>query len=1057
MEPIFRHGMPESQKIWQMPELTAWNRQPMRASSLLAPDSVSDRFLALNGDWEFQLFARPEDLPSIAQLTQMLEISDVVRVPHCWQMEGVAEGKPRYGFPHYTNVQMPFAGEPPFVPTDNPTGVYRKVVTPPIAWENQRLLLTFGSADSVLCLYINGQFVGMSKDSRLPAEFDVTEFLRIGEENVIVAIVIQWSDATYIEDQDMWWLSGLQRGVSLLAVPPVHIEDVFANATLEDNYTTGRLDLQIKVHVPDSRAPKGLKIVAELLDPQGKPVSLAKPLTGEIAFETNPYSGKNRLLRLSSPVRKPQQWSAETPVLYQLIVRLLNEEGAEIHQASVSIGFRCVEIKGADLLINGQRVLLKGINRHEDHDTRGRAITREDMLRDILQIKRHHFNAIRTSHYPDDPFFYTLCDQIGLYVVDEANIESHAFMRDICEDNRYRQAFLDRVSRMVERDKNHPCIILWSLGNESGYGPNHDAAAGWIRAYDASRPLHYEGACMEPGWHNDWSLNSNRGYQSTDVFTSMYHGIEKLEAYSASPKATRPYILCEYSHAMGNSNGSLHEYFHAFETLPKIQGGFIWEWADHGIRVPTGESEKGGFYWAYGGDFGDTPHDANFVADGLVWPDRVPHPAMHEVKYLQQPLAVKAPDTSRDANCGVIEITNKNWFTTLDNIEGSWEVTQDGVVVQKGKLPRLKIAPRTTQPVTLELRPTAVGTECFLNVTFTLRMAERWAERGFLMGWEQIPLPKITAPTKARRRRSVEILTHEETSTHLCVTNKHFAVTFDKVNGGIISYQVAGQEMLVAPPTLCLWRAAIDNDGVRLWEGQENKPLGKWRQAGLDRLETRYYPLFIERAEGDTSDTGGIEVETRAAYIAPSGQPVAACHTIYTLFPQGMIKVWHEITTREDLPDLPRVGILWRLNEDLEQLSYFGRGPWENYSDRKASAMVGLYKTTVTEEYVPYIMPQEHGHHTDTRYLKLTNAKGHGLKIQAETPANIFEFNASHFAPEDLFAAHHTHELTPRPEVYLHLDAAHRGLGTASCGPDTRDAYKVQPGTYVLAYTLMPI
>jgi beta-galactosidase len=1036
--PDFSYGT--NQKIWQMPELTAWNRLSMRADSLLAPDPISGTFLSLDGTWEFALFPKPEALPDIATLTAGIG-SATVTVPHCWQLEGVAEGHPRYGFPHYTNVQMPFDCEPPFVPENNPTGVYRKVVTVPAAWRGQKILLEFGSADSVLCVYVNGQFVGLSKDSRLVAHFDVTDFLRVGEENIIVAIVIQWSDATFIEDQDMWWLSGLQRSVALHTVPVTHIEDVFAIATLEENYVTGRLDVTVKVQVPGGTRPEGLTIHCQLHDDVGNVVALTKPLLGNVTFATNAYSGQNRLVRLSTPVRKPKQWSAETPYLYYLDVTLYQGE-ERLHSVTVPVGFRRVEIIGPDLLINGQRVILKGVNRHEDHDTKGRAIDKLDMLKDILQIKRHNFNAIRTSHYPDDPSFYKICDQIGLYVIDEANIESHAYMRDICHDNRYRNAFLDRVSRMVERDKNHPCIISWSLGNESGYGPNHDAAAAWVRSYDPSRFLHYEGACMEPGWHGDWGMIKNQGYCGTDVFTSMYHNIEKLEAYSRSPEATRPYILCEYSHAMGNSNGSLHEYFHAFETLPKIQGGFIWEWADHGIKVPDG---KGGHYWAYGGDFGDTPHDANFVADGLVWPDCTPHPAMHEVQYLQQPLGVQMIDASR----GVAQITNKNYFTTLENIEVRWELTQDGVSIQKGKLSRLKTAPRTSETVTLDLKTPVAGAECFLNFTFHLRNTERWAEKGFLVGWEQLSLPATTAPPPPVRRRTRQEIITDEIDARLRIMGEGFRMVFEKETGHFVSYQIKGRELLIAPPKLCLWRAAIDNDGIRLWEGQDDKPLGKWKNAGLNALKVRTYPMVFEALEVDR-----FQIETRHAYLSLAGQPVAAHRTIYTLFPEGVIKVWHEIITREDLPDLPRVGVSWALSPELEHLTYFGRGPWENYSDRKASAMVGKYKTTVTDEYVPYIMPQEHGHHTDTRYLTLTDSKGRGLEIRAET---LFEFNASHFAPEDLFAAHHTHELTPRPEICLTLDIAHRGVGSGSCGPDTRDAYKVLPGKYVFAYTLKPV
>ncbi|MGH2947128.1 MAG: glycoside hydrolase family 2 TIM barrel-domain containing protein, partial [Solirubrobacteraceae bacterium] len=685
------------------------------------------------------------------------------------------------------------------------------------------------------------------------------------------------------------------------------------------------------------------------------------------------------------PVAAPRRWSAEDPALYTVEVVLGGGE-----RVACLTGFRRVEVRDRRLLVNGRPVRIHGVNRHDHDDVRGRAVTRELMEADVRLMKRFNVNAVRTSHYPNDPYWLELCDRHGLYVVDEANVEAHAHYDELCRDPRYEAAFVERVRNMVERDKNHPSVILWSLGNESGYGPNHDAAADWVRSADPSRPLHYEGAIAR-----DWS----GGRRATDVVCPMYASAEAIERWAAEPAGDdpRPLILCEYSHAMGNSNGGLAEYFAAFERHGALQGGFVWEWVDHGIRRTDA---RGRAHWAYGGDFGDEPNDANFCADGLVWPDRTPHPALHELKHLARPVRVEmAGDRFR--------IRNRYDFRDLSGLRGTWELTADGEVVDGGELPE-------GDEVALDLAP-GEG-ERFVAFRFALREATWWAPEGHEVAHEQIALPSRPRPAAAPVDGDVTALVDPDTG----------ALRDPAVLDG---------------PRLSLWRAPTDNDGLRLLPHKRREPLARWLELGLDRLELR---LEDVRAAGDA-----IEVEHRASgrerwddvRHVRRYRPLAA----------GELLVESEVHVGPDLRDLPRVGDVLVLRPGLERLRWFGQGPWESYPDRCASAVVGRFESTVAEQYVPYILPQEHGHHGEVRWLSLTDAGGAGLEVRGRPRLG---FSASHLTAADLYAARHTCDLEPRAETILHLDHAQRGLGTASCGPDTHPRHRLTASTYRFAYGL---
>lgn len=1031
-------------KTWIAPECVALNRLPMRATLYPFPTTQAARsldrektpwFQLLDGQWQFKMAAKPEavTLEDVAATTDRSGW-DSVAVPGNWTLQG-------YGYPHYTNVQMPFPDEPPFVPEENPTGIYTREFSLPKDWKGRRIVLHFGGAESVLYVYINGQPVGMSKDSRLPSEFDITPFVKVGAANIVTAVVVKWSDATFVEDQDQWWMGGLHREVFLYATAPVHISDVFAVGNLENHYTDGRLQITFKVGFP--RQPEeGWSVEAQLLDPKGKSV-FKKPLSTEVLAKRPNHAGI-RQAGLQAPVKKPLLWNAEQPHLYTVVVSLKDPAGKVVETTATRVGFRSVEVRDRMLLVNGKRVLIKGVNRHDHHDTKGKALDRDTLRLDAFTMKRFNINAVRTSHYPNDPYWLDLCDEVGLYVIDEADLESHAYYYQICRDRRYASAFLERAMRMVLRDQNHPSIILWSLGNESGYGPNHDAMAGWIRSYDSSRPLHYEGAigsdspCGKKAW--------DAGYRATDIVCPMYPRLSSIIEWATDkkhPDQTRPLIMCEYSHAMGNSNGGLGEYFDAFEKYPGLQGGFIWEWLDHGIKQTTADGQD---YWAYGGDFGDTPNDLNFVCDGLVWPDRKPHPGLFEYQHLCQPVKV----IGFNAKTGTLELKNRQDFTTLAAFRGEWTLKVNGKAVATGKLPALKTAPQETAKLKLKLPALtgAPGDEAFLNVRFTTAASTAYSKAGHEVAWDQVAVPLKTKAVKVAQQRLQPLTLENAGGDSLLIQNDRLRLAVSAETGSIDSLQWKGKELLVAGPRLQVWRGATDNDGIKGWTGQDGKSLGIWLKAGLDQVTIR-----PGSTKAKQNKDGSVTLTLEHIGACKASDNAIIHKQTCTVTPDGRITVANTFVVDKALPVLPRLGVVLTLQPGLEKLTWFGRGPFENYADRKRAAMVDRYESTVTDQYVPYILPQEHGNHTDVRWLALQGASA-GLRVEAQGP---LEFSASHYTAEDLFAGKHTYDLHARPEVILNLDYRQSGLGTNSCGPGVLEQYEIKPGRrYQWSYVLQP-
>ena len=975
------------------PTITAVNRLPMHVPLPVGVDART----SLDGQWAFELFDHPGAVPLEAVTGPTPAEARPVAVPGNWTMQHVGD------LPHYTNVQMPFPGPPPALPQRNPTGVYRRSFTIGRGWHSHRVVLHIGGAESVHAVYLNDSFVGYGTDSRLPSEYDVTAYLQPGQ-NHIAIVVVRYSALSYVEDQDQWWMAGLHRSVYVEARPMVHVADVRCITDFEPATGTGRVEVTTEVGFV--RTPeKGITVRTTLRAPNGRVVGKAH--TGAVPHRFDvPYLFRGHLVTASWEVPKAAAWSAETPSLYEATVELIGANGSVLETTSQRIGVKRVEVIGRQLLVNGQPIWIHGVNRHDHHPDRGKALTAADIRADLEVMRAHNITAVRTSHYPNDTAFYDLCDELGMYVVDEANIESHAYNTSICNDPRYRSAFVERGARMVQRDRNHACIIEWSLGNESGYGVNHDALAGWIRADDPTRPLHYEGAtfhgdhllpatglvdpaaeALPPGANANWI---GGGLAATDVVCPMYASIDAIRQYGADGLGTRPLILCEYSHAMGNSNGSLADYWAVIRSTPGLQGGFIWEWKDHGLRreLPDGSKRL-----AYGGDFGDTPNDGNFVADGLVSAELEPHPAMREVAWVYQPVSVALHGKGARR---VLEVHNRQSFVGLGGYVATWELLVAGVVAKRGTLKVPAVGPHGTVQVPLPVAVPAGSDEVHLTVRWQTRRDAWFAPAGHLVAWDQVELRaarKAPAPRRAKPAAAAP---------------------------------AALDALVVEPVQLWLWRAAVDNDGFKLMPDlSERMRIGgrgmvQWHRAGVDQ---RPADELVQHEVAREVSADGLSVVYR-----------------------------HHVLVPDALADLPRVGVRFVLPGRFSALRWFGRGPHENYPDRNASAMLGIWEGGPDEQ--PYLVPQEFGLRTDVRWLTATDpGTGDAVRIDVLEP-NALHMSATNVRDHDLFAAVNQADVEPLDELVVHLDVAHRGVGTASCGPDVLPQYQVAAGEYSFAYRL---
>jgi beta-galactosidase len=1072
-------------RSWVAPTLTGVGRLDARTPLVPLADAYepstptdggeSPWLISLNGTWDFRLLAQPEDLRAehvgVAHVgTTAKDTWEPITVPGTWNTQG-------YGQPHYTNVIMPFRTDPPEVPAENPTGVYRTTFTVDKEWKGRRTLLRLGGTDSVHYVFVNGQAVGMGKDTRVTSEYDITEQLTKGE-NTLVIVVVRWSDATWLEDQDQWWLAGITRSVELVSVPQTHLFDLASFTGLTDAYKTGTATWEAHIRFGDGKPLPGWTVTAELFDAKGKAVLVhldsvdteppARNPRNQVLGATTPGKTGHRTLIATVPtfdrrsflteavdcddfpghrvqwnvtVPKVAAWSNETPNRYRLVVSLANADGDEVDQTAQMIGFRSVEIANRELLLNGNPLLIKGVNRHDHHERTGCVVNHDDMRADLVLMKQHNINAVRTSHYPSDPALYHLCDELGLWVIAETNLETHSRYRHMIHEPAVQLACMDRLVRMVRRDKNHPSIMAWSLGNESGYGPVHDAMASWARHYDKTRFVHYEGT-HRYGVHPD---SDHRGLAATDVVCPMYPTIDDIVAWANRNDRLggdpRPLIMCEFSHAMGNSNGSLHDYWAAIEANRGLQGGFIWEWIDHGIVTRT---KAGDEFWAYGGHFGDEPNDSAFIADGLVWPDRTPHPALRELKALWQEISATVVNADR----GTIRVQNNRWCNSLSDLDGRYELLVDGVVILKGAIATRALGARKSQTVTIPLPKELKSSEAeiHVNLVWTTGKATWWAEKGHEVARSQLALRetwKINGSAIARPKttESKQVL-RSKWGKSCSLAAGGVEVQVDGQSGNLQQILVNGTKILSDPLHLNLWRSRIDNDGV------EPGTLGipgvhtRWSTLGLKQISTHADAVTIDRA--------GAIVSTQRL-TAPGVSSSAQYRQTLSMSSTGALTVSHDLTLGEEWNDIARIGSGASLVAGYEELLWMGRGPGETAIDRKTGEHLGVWNSTAAEQYVPYMRPQDHGHHHDTRWFTVSNGT-HALRIDAAS--ELFSFAVRKHSDRVLEAATIPPELKPNGETYVYIDHRLRGVGTGSCGPDTLPQYRISPGRYRWSWTL---
>lgn len=935
-----------------------------------------------------------------------------------------------YGKPHYTNVQYPFPVDPPHIPTENPTGSYRKDFYVSKEMIEDLVFLRFEGVDSAFHVWINGQAVGYSQGSRLPSEFDVTSFVHEGK-NTIAVRVYQWSDGSYLEDQDMWWLSGIFRDVYLLAKPKVYTHDFFVKTTFDETYTDAELHLETVIHSHVNKNTK-YQLDIQLFDENFRQVVEARR-EGEIV-QTESIETK---FETTLSIAAPHKWTAESPYLYHLLLTLKDDQGAVIEVIPTKVGFRQVELKNGLIQVNGVPIMIKGVNRHDHHPDLGRTVPIDWMIKDIKLMKQHNINAVRTAHYPNDPRFYDLCDEYGLYVIDEADIECHGFdiigkPHQLSQDPDWKEAYVDRMKRMVERDKNHPSIIIWSLGNESGFGQNHVEMANWTKQKDPTRLVHYEGETRVIMTQDE--NNPQRIHVAADMFSTMYTSHEIMDRLGSRTDLKQPHILCEFAHAMGNGPGGIKEYFDLFYKHDRLQGGFVWEWLDHGIRQFTEDGEE---YFAYGGDFGETPHDSNFVLDGLVMPNRIPSPALLEYKKVIEPVKVDAIDLEQ----GMISIRNQYDFISLNHLTLSWSIVADGNILDCGTIEMPEILPSESQNIAIPFTLPSIQrmkTDYWLNIQFNQAEDTKWAKAGHEIAWTQFELPAASKEVEKLETQFNGPLSLEEIEHKLVINGESFQFAFDTIYGVLDSWKIHGIELLEQGPKVNVWRAPTDNDKLGLEEFNVKKEEEDWRQYGLHWMQNRIDSVEYEMSP--TNDQVTIIVKSR---MAP---PVLAwgfdTTLTYIINNNGVMKM--DVSGRklgESSATLPKIGLQMKLKPQFDQVDWYGRGPGESYVDSKLANRFGVWSSNVDGLFSPYVVPQENGNRHEVRWASLTNISGVGLLTVGEPS---FDFSAHFYSTENIENARHTYDLVKEDSITFNVDHKQQGLGSASCGPGVLEQYRLK-------------
>jgi len=1066
-EPVFTGNEWEDQAVFQV------NRLPAR-SSLLPADPASR--LSLDGDWRFNWVPEPSASPSgFEQPAYDVGAWETFPVPANWETRGK-------GTPVYLSSGYAFRIAPPLVtaqpPADwtthaerNPVGSYRRDFTLPTTWDGRRTFLRFEGVQGAFYVWINGRAVGYSEGSMAPAEFEVSRFVRPGQ-NVIAVRVLKYSDGSYLEDQDMWRLAGIHRSVLLFSTPAVRLEDLSVRTDLESGLEAAQLRVHARISPPEGTEPpdlKGWTLQASLFDAEGRP-ALSTPLSCEAELilnpqvkaallnEWTPQRGPTKFGHLSARVERPRLWSAETPNLYRLEVQLRDASGSVVETLTQRIGFRSVAVRDGRLLVNGSPVRLRGVNRHELDPDLGHAVTVERMREDILLMKRANVNAVRTSHYPNDPRWYELCDEYGLYVMDEADLETHGLRGRLASEPSWHAAFLDRAIRMAERDKNHPSIIFWSMGNESGYGPNFAAISAWLKAFDPTRPIHYEGAQGTPRDPDTVDVISRfyprlqdaylnpKSAESADMERPENARWERFLSIARSEADTRPVLTSEYAHAMGNALGNFGDYWREIYSHPRMLGGFIWEWADQGLRRTLPDGRK---VIAYGGDFGDKPNHKLFCLKGVVTADRAPYSKYPEVAKVYQPFAFslvsikETPETvgatsSSEARIVTFSIENRNFHTSTEAYELQCELADERGEVFPLAVRLPVIAAGQRSPVRVTLPAGKTRGERFLNLRLVLREPCAWAPAGHVVAREQLLLgveaPLQAEPATPSVSGPVQVAEGQGTWT---LSGAGWSAVLGRETGELRSWKANSIELLdtTSPEggfRLQAWRAPTDNDrGFGKWLAKD------WLEAGLNKPEWRARKVSLRH-----QDDGSVAVDVEGSSHVAKGEFSATLQ--WTFLPDGRVRLESTITPTPELPALGRLGLRVRLSPSLTRLSYFGRGPHENYPDRLESAFLGLWQSTVAQEAFPYPRPQETGNHCDVRWLHLAQDSGAGLLVAAD--GSPLSASAIPWTAQELEGAQHAYELPVPSSTVLSLDAAHMGLGNSSCGPGVLQRHAVPSG-----------
>lgn len=1003
-------------KTWENHQIDGINRMPARAHFLTFPSKekallnnnrYTHAFKNLNGVWKFMFLDAPEYSPegffnSDFDVTKM----DDITVPGNWQLQG-------YGKMHYSDLWYNFPINPPYVPTENPTGIYKRTFFVEESYRDKKIIIRFCGVDSAYHLWINGKEVGYSKVARNESEFDITDLIRVGEENDVTVRVYQWSDGTYLEDQDMWWESGIFRDVELIGVPKDGINDYKVIADLDDEYKNGIFKVEAFL-----RTTKEVNVTFELVD------------AGENTVFTKTVVAKEGKACIDEVIADVNHWTAETPYLYKLFMTV-EDNGQIVEVIPQNVGFRNIRLNGETFLVNGVAIKFKGVNRHDYSPQNGRVVSREEIEKDIILMKQFNINAIRTSHYPNSYYLYDLCDEYGMYLIAETDLECHGFeltgdYKWITDDPSWELAYVSRMTRMIERDKNHPAIIFWSLGNESAFGCNFRKMTDVAHEMDPTRLVHYEG---------DFDV------ESADVYSTMYTWIENPKKpylmKDIIEKSKKPHIHCEYCHAMGNGPGNLKDYQDLVYAHDKLQGGFVWEWFDHGIESFTESGEK---YYRYGGDFGDDPSNKDFCIDGLIMPDRTPSPGLYEYKKVIEPITTTAVDIQK----GIINLLSRYDFANLDRFNLVYKVMEDDVILQTGFMAVPSIEARANKDITLPYDLSAIkvkpGAHYYVNISYQLREDTRYASSGHELATAQFELLLYKEGIMVRPEG---ILNVEKEHTTLHVKGANFSLDFNLVNGNLMNIVRDGMQVLSKGPRLTLWRAPISND---------MEIIDKLKKVYFLHLEHEVVMNIDYHMEGNI-----LKVEVDTINSTTNSAWHFKTKYVYTVCPSGDILIDVEGTPsgRVDLaPDmLPRIGVSMHLDKSMEHVRYFGMGPGENYADSKEAAQMGLYANTVDGLFTNYVIPQENGNHMGCKWVSMTNDRGMGLLASTE---GDFNFSASWYEDKDLDDAKHTCDLVKRDYIVFNVDYKQNALGTNSCGQWQLDKYRAKFEDFKLSFRLTP-